>query len=60
MNANNSQAYETGYEAHEQGEPRSNVTAHYAAGTWESGQWIDGWEAAQYSYHNPSGEEKPT
>lgn len=45
-NATTSEAYNTGYEAYEQGEPRSNVTAHYAAGSWEAGEWIKGWDDA--------------
>lgn len=51
MNATNeinvsSEAYNTGYEAHEQGEPRSNVAAHYSVETWEAKQWLAGWDAA--------------
>ena len=39
-----SQARETGYEAHEQGEPRS--ANPYAVGTWESDEWFAGWDEA--------------
>ena len=50
MNATNettrSEAYETGYEAHEQGEPRNTVTSHYAAGSWDAEQWLAGWDDA--------------
>lgn len=42
---NDSEAYHTGYEAHEQGEPR---TANpYATGTWDSEQWFLGWDDAE-------------
>ena len=40
---NYSEAYNTGFEACEQGEPR---TANpYAVGTWESDEWFDGFDA---------------
>lgn len=39
-----SEAYETGYEAHEQQEGR---TANpYGRGTWEHAQWDEGWASA--------------
>ena len=39
----NSDAYNTGYEAANQGEPR---TANpYAKGTWDSNAWFAGWDA---------------
>jgi ribosome modulation factor len=39
-----SDAYNTGYEASTQGEPR---TANpYATGTWDSNAWLKGWDAA--------------
>jgi hypothetical protein len=37
-----SEAYNTGFEAAKQGEPR---TANpYAAGTWDSDNWFAGWD----------------
>lgn len=40
----NSEAYNTGYEAANQGELR---TANpYLAGTWDSDNWFAGWDAA--------------
>lgn len=54
MNANeknttpNSEAYNTGFEAHEQGEPRENVSKHYAAGTWDEAEFINGWDDAEH------------
>lgn len=50
------EAWHTGYEAHEQGEPRSNAEAHYGKGTWEYEQWLDGWERAFYELHNVGAE----
>ena len=39
-----SDAYNTGYAAHDAGEPR---TANpYVTGTWESINWLAGWDAA--------------
>lgn len=53
MNANtttqNSEAYDTGFEAHERGEPRDNVTRHYAAGTWNAAEWLNGWDDAEHN-----------
>lgn len=44
-NENRSEAYHTGYEAHQQGEAR---TANpYAAGTYDSSEWFAGWDAAK-------------
>jgi len=41
----NSDAYNTGFEAANQGEP---VSANpYAAGTWDADNWAAGWKAAQ-------------
>lgn len=39
-----SQAFHTGFEAHEQGEPRD--ANPYAAGTWDSDEWFAGWDDA--------------
>ena len=41
----NSDAYNTGYEAALQGEPRN--ANPYAAGTWEAANWSAGWIAAR-------------
>ena len=38
----NSEAYNTGYEAAAQDEPRS--ANPYAIGTWDSDQWFSGWD----------------
>jgi hypothetical protein len=37
------EAYHTGYEAANQGEPRS--ANPYAKGTWDSSEWFAGWDA---------------
>ena len=43
-NATSSEAYNTGYEAHVQGELR---TANpYPAGSWDAEAWLAGWDAA--------------
>lgn len=39
-----SEAYHTGFEAHQQGEPR--IANPYATGTWDSDEWFKGWNAA--------------
>lgn len=44
---NRSEAWQTGYEAHEQGEPRSAVAEHCPAGGWNAEQWLSGWDAAE-------------
>jgi ribosome modulation factor len=41
----NSDAYNTGYEAAKQGESRSDNP--YAAGTWDSDNWLAGYDAAK-------------
>ena len=39
-----SEAYHTGYEAYDQGEPR---TANpYSKGTWDREEWFKGWDEA--------------
>ena len=38
-----SEAYHTGFEAANQGEPRS--ANPYAKGTWDSDEWFAGWDA---------------
>ena len=40
----NSDSYNTGYEAHVQGEPRN--ANPYPAGTWDADNWFAGWDAA--------------
>ena len=40
-----SDAYNTGYEAAKQGEPRT--ACPYAAGTWDADNWLAGWDDAQ-------------
>lgn len=40
----NSEAYNTGYEAAKQGEPRT--ACPYPAGTWDADNWMAGYEAA--------------
>lgn len=40
-----SQAYDTGYEARVQGEPKS--ANPYPAGTWDAEEWIAGWNDAK-------------
>lgn len=39
-----SDAYNTGFEAHEQGDSRSDCP--YATGTWDASEWLAGWDAA--------------
>ena len=39
-----SEAYNTGYEAAKQGEPRT--ACPYAAGTWNADNWFAGWDDA--------------
>ena len=39
----NSEAYNTGYEAARQGEPRS--ANPYCRGTWDYANWLAGWTA---------------
>lgn len=40
-----SEPYHTGFEAHEQGEPR---TANpHGAGTWDWYEWFKGWDEAE-------------
>jgi ribosome modulation factor len=41
----NSDAYNTGYEAFQQGEPYESCP--YAAGTWDYDNWQAGWKSAQ-------------
>jgi ribosome modulation factor len=43
-NEQRSEAYHTGYEAHEQGESRNDCP--YATGTWDASEWLAGWDAA--------------
>ena len=44
MNTIRSEAYHTGYEAHEQGESR---TANpYPVGSWDADEWFAGYDAA--------------
>lgn len=44
MTQNRSEAYHTGYEAHEQGEPK---TANpYPAGSYDADEWNAGWADA--------------
>ena len=40
----NSDAYNTGYEAHSVGEPRN--ANPYPSGTWDADNWFAGWDAA--------------
>ncbi len=39
-------AYHTGFEAHEQGESRSENP--YPRGTWDYGEWFSGWDEASF------------
>jgi ribosome modulation factor len=39
-----SEAYNTGYESHEQGEARN--ANPYGKGTWDADNWYAGWDAA--------------
>jgi hypothetical protein len=41
--AEESEAYQTGFEAANQGEPRS--ANPYSKGTWDSDEWFAGWDA---------------
>jgi len=41
----NSEAYNTGYEAASQGEPRT--ACPYATGTWDASNWIAGYDDAK-------------
>lgn len=42
-----SEAYHTGWEAHERGEPRTAKANPYLATSWNSDEWFAGWDAAK-------------